>query len=810
MFAKVGIFCVRRRRLVVASWILALMGLGALSGVLGSDVRTEFDLPDVESRAGFEVLEESFGGLGAGATGRIVFEAPDGFEEPATRDAISEFLDEVDTLENTTVTGPFEPPAEDPAAALQALSEFLGDELDPSLLGGPAQVSDDGTIAYADIELPGTLDQDAASEFSEQVKEIAPDIAGVRIEYGGQIFGDLEPPSSELLGLAFAIVILILATGSVLAMGLPIGVALGGIGSGSILILLLSNLVTMPDFAVTLGVMIGLGVGIDYALFIVTRYREQLHAGHSVEESVRIAIDTSGRAVTFAGVTVIISLLGMLLMGIGFVNGLALGSATVVAVTLVSSLTLLPALLGFAGERIEVSRWRGIVAAGFVVVALIGLGLKVQPLLVGFPLAVVVLIAGFVFAPLRKKVPGRRSKPLRETFAYRWSRMVQARPWTVALCGAALLLLLGSPVLAMRLGFSDQGNDPASTTTKQAYDLLAEGFGPGSNGPLLLVAELGDDVDPTELVNTTRAIERTGGVASVSGPIPNTLFDPSSDGATAALWEVQPDTAPQDEATTTLVEDLRNEVLPAVEPSGTDILVTGFVAVTVDFSEYLSGRMVWFFAAVLSLSFVLLMVVFRSVLVPLKAVVMNLLSIGAAYGLIVAVFQWGWGRAVFGIEGAPIEPFLPMMLFAIVFGLSMDYEVFLLSRIREEWTRTGDPRSSVADGLAATARVITAAAAIMVFVFGSFILDVNRVVRLMGFGLAIAVFLDASVVRMLMVPATMELLGDKNWWLPRWLDRLMPRVNVEGDDHQGGDGGDRDYGGSAGSPSEAESVLEHR
>jgi RND superfamily putative drug exporter len=336
-------------------------------------------------------------------------------------------------------------------------------------------------------------------------------------------------------------------------------------------------------------------------------------------------------------------------------------------------------------------------------------------------------------------------------------------------------------VLGLRLGFSDQGNDPAGTTTRQAYDLLAEGFGPGFNGPLVAVAELPSGAPTGELDAVTTALRDTPGVAFASPAILNDDAAP-----TAAMWRVVPTTSPQDEATVELVHHLRDDVVPAATAgTGLDVNVTGQVAIQIDFSDYLGARLPLFFGVVLGLSFLLLMTVFRSVLVPLKAVVMNLLSIGAAYGVLVMIFQWGWLSGPLGIEGAPIEPFMPMMLFAIVFGLSMDYEVFLLSRVKEEWDRTGDAHTSVADGLAATARVITAAAAIMVFVFGSFLLESNRVIKLMGAGLGIAVLLDATVVRMLLVPATMELLGDRNWWLPRWLDRILPHLDVEGPSTEG-------------------------
>jgi len=734
-------------------WLVVLVGLGAVAGGVGPKFRTTFDLPNVESRQGFDVLSEKFDGMGAGDNGTIVFRSANGFS-PEEKAAASEFLAKVEDLKNTSVKDPF---------------------ADGSVGQVSARPGVEGTIAIAPIEV-GRLDIKDREKWAEDVRALAPKMAGLQTYFGGQMFDKVKAPSSELLGIAFAIVILLLAFGSVMAMGLPIGVALAGIGVGSTLLVLISNVMKMPDFATQIGVMIGLGVGIDYALFIVTRYREQLHAGHSVEEAIAIAIDTSGRAVTFAGLTVVVSLLGMLLMGVSFVTGLGVGSATIVTVTMVASLTLLPALLGFVGDRVERTRWGSLIATGLIALGLFGAGLKLQPLLVALPLAVVFLLATFAVAPLRKEVPRREPKPLRETFAYRWSRVVQNHPWSIALGSTALLLVLAIPVTSLRLGFADQGNDPVGSTTRTAYDLVAKGFGPGVNGPLLLVATLPSGTSPTALADVQKDVQATKGVLFVSPPIANDPANP-----TAVQWRVIPTTAPQDAATTALVKELRDSVLPAAtKGTGVNVLVTGFVAVTVDFATFLGQRLILFFAAVLTLSFILLMVVFRSLLVPLKAVIMNLLSIGAAYGLMVAVFEWGWMKGVFGVEPAPIEPFLPMMLFAIVFGLSMDYEVFLLSRVREEWVRTKDSRTSVADGLAATARVITAAAAIMFFVFGSFLLEDNRSIKIFGFGLAIAVLLDATVVRMLLVPATMELLGDKNWWLPAWLDKILPNVNVEG------------------------------
>jgi RND superfamily putative drug exporter len=745
-----------RRRWVLGAWLVGLVLFNVVAGGIGNDFRDDFNLPNVESKRGFDVLEERFGGEGAGKSGSIVFEAEQGVTDPEVQAAMEKLFTQV------------------------AKAKGVARVVSPYTKEGARQISaqgeDAGKIAYATVEFPSDADFSQASAVRDLINEKAPSIEGLRIEPGGQLFAEFETPSSEALGLAFAVVILIVAFGSVLAMGLPIGVALFGIGIGSALIMLISNVMAVPEFATILGSMIGLGVGIDYALLIVTRYREQLHAGHDVRESIGIAMDTAGRSVLFAGMTVVISLLGMLLMGVSFVQGLAVAASAVVFVTVLASLTLLPALLGFAGTRIEVTRRRGLIAAGLLAVGLVGAGLAISPLIVGIPLALIVVLVGWAFKPavLHKEVPRKPPKPLRETVAYRWSRVVQRRPWTVAILSTLALLILAAPLLGLRRGVGDESNNDESTSTRHANDLMVDGVGPGFNGPLLLVAETGKDVAPQDLDAISKALAGAEDVAFASPAVPN------EDG-TAVQWFVVPSSGPQAEATTQLVSRLRDDVLPSLEDeAGIEVLVTGQTAISIDFSNLLASRLPYFFAAVLILSFLLLMTVFRSLLVPLKAVIMNLLSIGAAYGIIVALFQWGWLGDLTGVEPAPIEPWMPMMLFAIVFGLSMDYEVFLLSRIREEWHRTGDSRRSVADGLAATAKVITAAAAIMVFVFGSFILESDRTAKLMGTGLAMAILLDATVVRMLLVPATMELLGDRNWWLPKWLDRILPNVDVEG------------------------------
>jgi putative drug exporter of the RND superfamily len=758
MFSRLGTWCHDHRKRVLVAWIVALLLSNGIAGGIGDAYRQDFSLEGFESTEGFSLVESEFDdGSGSPQSGQIVFTADQGVTDPAVQAAMEAMFGEVAEIDDVTaVQSPYAPGADSQISS-------RGDAA--------------GRVAYATVNLPEDIDFTRASDIGKEIRDLIPEVDGLRVELGGFLFAEFEQPSAELFGLAFAIIILIVAFGSVIAMGLPVAVALFGIGMGGAFVILASHLMEVPDFAPFVGLMIGLGVGIDYALLIVTRYREQLHTGHDVRESVAIAMDTAGRSVLFAGATVVISLLGMLLMGIGFVSGLGITASITVAATVIASLTLLPALLGFAGEKIERTKWRGLVAAGFVAVALAGAGLKIPALAAaGFALALLTIVLGFVVAPLKREVPRRPPKPRRETVAYRWSRVIQHRPWTATIAASALLLFLAIPVLQLRLGFSDESNFADDTTTKRAYDLIVDGFGKGSTGPIYLVA----GVDGAEQIGALAAVNDAVGadrdVEAVLGPQPNDPDDP-----TAVRWSVTPLGGPQDVSTTELVERLRSDVLPAIEESaGTPVLVTGMVAANVDMSAYMAERMPIFFGAVLTLSFLLLMIVFRSLLVPLKAVIMNLLTIGAAYGVVVALFQWGWLSDVTDVQPGPIETWVPMMLFAVVFGLSMDYEVFLLSRVREEWKRTGDSHTSVADGLAATAKVITAAAAIMVVVFGSFVLEFERTIKMLGIGLATAILLDATIVRLVLVPGTMELLGDRNWWLPRWLDRLLPDLDVEG------------------------------
>ena len=710
MLERVARWSYRRRWTMLGIWLVALIGSGYLASTIGGDYTTDFSLPGAESQDAYDLLLDRFEEF-AGDTADIVFRAEDGVTDPEVQSAIEGLR--ADLLELDHVIAVETPYSEE----------------------GARQIAPDGQIGYATVRFENLNQEPVPLPVLEELKALSADaeVPGLAIEPGGSavVFSEFEEPGgAESIGFLAAIIILLVTFGSILAMLLPIMMALFGIGIGISLMFLFANFLNVPEFAPQLASMIGIGVGIDYALFIVTRYRQHLHAGEDPEAANLAALVTAGRAVLFAGTVVVISLLGMLLMGFAFVEGLAVGSAATVLVTMLSSVTLLPAVIGFSGRNID--RWR---------------------------------LPWF----------HRGEDNPRDSVWFRWSRLLQRRPLIPAIAGLVVLVVLAIPVLDMRLGFADAGSGDTSRSSRRAYDLLSEGFGPGFNGPLLLAAELSDPADAQQLEGATQAIGETDGVVAVSPPIVN-------EAGNAAVITVFPETSPQDDATTDLVQELRENVIPeAMQGTGTPLLVGGLTASVIDFSDVNSERLPVLIAVVIFVSFLLLVVVFRSIVVPLKAAVMNLLSIGAAYGVIVAIFQWGWGKDLIGVETtAPIEAWAPMMLFTILFGLSMDYEIFLLSRIREEYVKTGDNALSVANGLATTARVITAAAAIMITVFLSFVFGFDeRAIKVFGMGLAVAIFVDATIVRLVLVPATMELIGDANWWFPKWLDRIVPKISIE-------------------------------
>ena len=700
-------FCYRRRRLVVGIWIAALVGINVLASVVGTNFTTNFSAPNTESTRAANLLRANFKAQ-AGDSVQVVFEGKPSMHDPAVREQVRTF-----------------------SAALGEVPHVTGVS-DP--YATPGSISKSGTVALANAQLDDKA-QNISNSVGSQIIDLAEahSTPQLTVHVGGQLIQQSERPSlsGEGIGILAAIVILLIAFGSVLAMVLPIVVAISGIAVGLPIIGLLTHAYPLQSFATTLATMIGIGVGIDYALFVVTRYRQGLQAGMDPEEAVVTAIDTSGRAVLFAGLTVIIALLGMLAIGLSFISGLGIGAAAVVALTVAAAVTLLPAALGFVGTNVD--KWR--------------------------------------LPWVHNDGDGTR-----RTVWHRWAGFVQRHAGAVTVAGLAIVLVLALPVLSLRLGFTDAGNDPKGTQTREAYDLLSKGFGPGFNGPFLLAIQLPPGADHSaDLRELQAAVAATPGVASATPALTNA-------NGTTAVMRVYPTTSPQDEATSRLLHHLRHDVIPqATAGSGATVYVGGFAALTDDFSDLLGRRLPLFIGVVILLSFLLLMAVFRSILVPLKAAIMNLLSVGAAYGVIVAIFQWGWGKDLIGLgKEGPIQAFIPIMMFAILFGLSMDYEVFLLSRIREEYLRTGNNGQAVADGLSATARVITAAAAIMCTFFLSFVLGDNIIIKLFGIGFASAIFIDATLIRLVIVPSTMELLGDANWWLPRWLDRILPHLDVEG------------------------------
>jgi RND superfamily putative drug exporter len=706
------------RRIVLAVWLVAVIGLTVLHSAAGSDYRDSFKLSGTESSEAQALLEQSSPRT-SGDVDRIVVAAEDGksIDEPALRSQVASMLKQVEGLPHVgSVASPYAP-------------------------GAGGQISKDGRIAYATVtfdEQANDLPTGAIEKVIDTAQASAGD--GLDVQLGGQAIGQTEEPSvsGTAFGFLAAAIVLFIVFGSLFGMLMPLLTAGFGLGAGVAVIGLLSHAITMASFSSELSLLIGLGVGVDYALFIVTRFRQGLLRGMTPADAVVDALDTSGRAVMFAGITVCIALLGMFALGVSFLYGVAIAASVVVSLTVVAALTLLPALLGFIGPRV--------------------LGRKTRRALA------------------EKGVLAESD----ESPAWsRWAGVLQRRPALFAAGAAVFLIVVAIPFLSIRLGSSDEGNNPSGTTTRQAYDLLAEGFGPGSNGPLMVVAQVPDKQAEQSFERVLAAAKKTEDVASVTAA----TVIPGRDGRPAvATANVVPEGSPQDASTTDLLHTLRDETVPdATAGGGPTVLIGGQTAVFEDFSGVLAEKLPLFIGVVVLLSFLLLMAVFRSLVVPLMASAMNLLSAGAAFGVITAIFQWGWGASLLGIDRTgPIEAFLPVMVFAILFGLSMDYEVFLVSRIYEEWHKRGDNREAVVHGLSATARTITAAAAIMVLVFGAFILGGERVIMLFGVGLATAVLLDAVIVRSVLVPALMLIAGRWNWWLPRWLDRALPHLNVEG------------------------------
>jgi RND superfamily putative drug exporter len=697
---------IAHRRIVVVAWIVLAVGVLAASRVIGTRNANTFSLPSTDSQAATDLLQSRFPAQ-AGDADQIVFRARNGsLGDASARASIEPLLRSIARLPHVAgVVSPY-------AAGTHALSK-------------------DGTIGFATVE----FDQRANELPKAAIERVINQAEAVRspalqVELGGDAIKQAQQASlgfATAVGLAAAVVVLLISFGSVLAMGLPIVTALLGLGAGLGVIGLGSRLVDMADFSSELALMIGLGVGIDYALFIVTRFRDAYREnGGDVQDAVQIAMNTAGRAVLFAGATVVIALLGMFALGVGFLYGAAIAASLGVLLVLVASLTLLPALLTFAGKRVgRISR------------------------------------------------RAARPREARPGFFARWVALIQRRPAWAALASTAILLALAAPALGLRLGASDSANDPPTQTTHKAYELLAQGFGTGFNGPLLLAVRLPNAGGTASLATITTALRHTPGIASVAAP----QLNPARDMAAIAVY---PTTSPQSAQTTDLVKALRGDVLPPLEQTtGTSIHVGGATATQVDFAHVLSGKLPLFIGVVVLLSALLLLVVFRSLLIPLQAALMNLLSIAAALGVVQAIFERGWLGGLLGIQPGPIEAFVPVMVFAIVFGLSMDYEVFLVSRIHEEWQHGRDASAAVREGLTRSGRVITAAAAVMVAVFISFAAGDDRVLKLFGIAMATAVFLDAIVIRMVLLPAVLELLGRRTWAFPNWLDRRLPRLAIE-------------------------------
>jgi putative drug exporter of the RND superfamily len=700
--ARLADIAYRRRGRMVLAWIAAAVVIIGVGSALAGEYNANYNTPGSESKAASDLTEQRFDGY-SGQEIYVVWKDPAGATSPAARERVDAFLAEAERVDHVA---------------------------EPT----PIRVSDDGTIGAT--TLPLTIEGwDVPKEDGEKLIAAAEKhgVDGLEIKLGGDpIYQAQESTPPEGIGFLGGALVLLIAFGSVVAAGLPLVIALVGLGitSGG-LIVLLANVIDVPDWTTAVSGLIGIGVGIDYALLVLTRFRAAMNAGKDRHDAVVEAVTTAGRSVVIAGGTVVIAVLGLFLTGLPYMYGVAIAASLAVLVVMLAAVSLLPALLSYLGPKVDRLR-----------IPLLGRTLRAE---------------------------GDGESP-----AARWSHAVQRRPWTAAILAAAVLLALAAPALGMRLGFPDAGNDPPDTMTRQAYDLQTEGFGAGTNGPLVIAAELPDRSAAAEVDALADRLRDERGVAFVPEPQINDRGD-------AAIVTVIPTTSPQDAETEELVNRLRDDVVPeALAASGITADIGGVTAALEDQSEFMKDRLPLFIAGVVGLSFLLLLVAFHSPLISLKAAVMNLLSVAAAYGVMTLAAKGGPFSELIGIDHeVPIAPFMPVMMFAILFGLSMDYEVFLISRIREEYLKDGNTRRAVADGLAKTARVITAAAAIMVVVFLAFLAAPDVFLKLFGIGLAAAIFLDATVVRMVLVPAVMQLLGDRNWWIPDWLEKILPRLDME-------------------------------
>ncbi|HEY1488047.1 MAG TPA: MMPL family transporter [Micromonosporaceae bacterium] len=706
-------WCYRHRYVVIALWIVALAILGGVEKGVGTAYSNNFSLPGTESKTALELLQKSFPAQ-AGESDTIVWHVTDGkVTDPAVRDRIEPML---------------------AAAAKKPLIAGVVSPYSGPL--GAAQISPDGKTAYARVNWTGlgnTLPVGDVKAVIDTAQAAANN--NIQVELGGQAIQVVNQRSegfSESIGFIAAAVVLLIAFGAFFAMLLPLITAAFSLIAGTISIGLLSHGLSVNQIGPIFAALIGLGVGIDYALFIVTRHRNGLKAGMTPEESTVRALNTSGRAVLFAGGTVCIAMLGLLVLNLNFLTGIGLSSAVMVLFTVIAAVTLLPAMLGVFGMKVLSRRER---------------------------------------RALAKNGP-------HDEFAVgwwaRWSALVSRRPAILAALAIVAIAVLTVPLFSLRLGTSDQGNDPKTATTRKAYDLLAEGFGPGFNGPLQLVATLQTPADAQALATLAADVKKAPNVAAV-------VAAPVQPGAKIGIIQVFPKSAPEDKATTDLINDLRTTVIPPVEKGTTmRVYVGGSTAIFNDFSKVLTDKLPLFILVIVGLGFLLLLVAFRSIVVPLTAAVMNLLAAGASFGVVVAFFQFGWGSEALGLgRPGPIDAFVPVLMLSVLFGLSMDYQVFLVSRMHEEWVHTRNNRHSVTTGQASTGRVITAAATIMICVFLAFLFLGQRVIGEFGVGLASAVFIDAFILRTVLVPALMHLFGNANWWLPKWLDRILPHLSVE-------------------------------